>query len=152
MGIMDKLTQDLTFKFSCLRDWAALFFRLILAYGFFDPAMKKVMHFSDIVIWFRDGLNLPFPEVNAFMATSTEVLGVALLILGLATRFISVPLIVVMFVAVVTVHGFENFSAADNGFEVPLYYALMLFGLVANGAGKFSLDETVFKKYFGGAN
>lgn len=146
---MEALIKDINSKLSGFKDLTLLLLRLILAYGFFDPAMQKIQNFNDIVIWFGDGLNMPFPELNAFMATASEALGVVLLTLGLATRLISLPLMIVMLVAIVTVHGFSNFSCGDNGFEIPLYYMLMLFTLAAHGAGKFSLDETSFKKYFG---
>ena len=49
-------------------------------------------------------MSIPFPLVNAYMAATTEILGVVLLILGLFTRLISIPLIVVMIVAIATVH------------------------------------------------
>lgn len=145
---MQALIQFFNNKFLIFNDLTKLVVRLILAYGFYEPAMKKINNFDSIVTWFRDGLHLPFPELNAYMATGTEIAGLVLLILGLATRFISIPLMVIMAVAVLTVHGLEHFSCADNGFEIPLYYFIMLMTLMTGGAGKFSLDETIFKKWF----
>ena len=80
------------------------------------------------------------------MAASTEALGCVLLLLGLATRFISVPLMVVMLVAIKTVHYANGFSCGKEGFEVPLYFFLMLFSLVTTGAGAFSLDYLIAKR------
>ncbi|HIP52208.1 MAG TPA: DoxX family protein [Campylobacterales bacterium] len=77
---------------------------------------------------------------------SIELLGVILLTLGLFTRLISVPLMVVMVVAIVTVHLAHGFSSGDNGFEIPLYYMLFLFIFTAHGAGKYSLDYLIFGK------
>jgi len=51
---------------------------------------------------------------------------------------------VVMVVAIVTVHLAHGFSAGDNGFEIPLYYLLFLFIFMSHGAGKFSLDHLLF--------
>ena len=76
-------------------------------------------------------MGIPFPTLNAYMAASTEALGVVLLTIGLFTRLISVPLMVVMVVAIMTVHLAHGFSAGDNGFEIPLYYMLFLFIFVA---------------------
>lgn len=143
------MIQDISNKLAGLSDFSKLFIRLVLAYGFFEPAMGKIQNFSSIVDWFAGDLGLPFPFLNAALATGTEIAGVILLALGLGTRFISLPLMFVMVIAVVTVHGFENFSAAQNGFEIPFYYFLMLFTLVTGGAGKFSLDETLVKDSFG---
>ena len=142
--IRNLITKYITFV-SCLRDLPPLIFRLILAFGFYEPAMKKVMHFSDIVQWFGNDLHIPFPFINAVMAVATECSGVVLLTLGLATRFISVPMMGVMVVAVLTVHLPNGFSCGANGYEVPFYYFFMLFSLIVTGAGRFSLDYLLFK-------
>ncbi|NQY79842.1 MAG: DoxX family protein [Candidatus Caenarcaniphilales bacterium] len=142
---MINLIKKLTEKMNTLQSFSLLLVRLVLAYGLYGPAMKKLMGFENIVIWFDQGLHLPFPWLNAVMATSTEVAGVILLTLGLLTRFISIPLMVIMVVAITVVHGSHGFTASDNGFEIPLYYFLMLFILFTNGAGTFSLDKLIFK-------
>lgn len=123
----------------------ALLFRFILAYGFYEPAMKKIQHFDSIIIWFDD-MGLPAPALNAYLATGTELLGVFLLILGLGTRLISIPLIFTMFVAIKTVHWHNGFSSSDNGYEIPLYYMLMLISLLIMGPGKISVDYLINRK------
>ena len=131
-----KLVDPLLNKFQSV---SLLFLRLILAYGFYEPAMNKWNDIGAVASWF-ESMGLPLPTLQAYMAASTESAGVVLLTLGLFTRLISIPLMVVMVVAVVTVHLPNGFSSGDNGFEIPLYYFLMLFVLVAHGAGKFSID------------
>jgi len=49
-----------------------------------------------------------------------------------------------MIVSIVAVHLPQGFSASNNGFEIPLYYMIMLFVLVANGSRYFSVDRLVF--------
>jgi len=120
-----------------------LFARLAVAYGFYEPAMMKWADINSVAEWFGS-MGIPFPTLNAYMAASTEIAGVVLLTLGLLTRIISLPLIVIMIVAIVTVHLPNGFSAGENGFEIPLYYMLFLFVFFANGAGKFSLDRLIF--------
>ena len=117
--------------------------RLTVAYGFYGPAMQKWSDISSVAGWFGS-IGIPFPTLNAYLAASTELLGVALLTLGLFTRLISLPLIVVMVVAITTVHLAHGFSAGDNGFEIPLYYMLFLALFASLGAGKFSLDHLLF--------
>jgi len=119
--------------------------RLVVAYGFYEPAMSKWKDINGIATWFGS-MGIPFPTLNAYMAASTEVLGVVLLTLGLFTRLISVPLMVVMVVAIMTVHLAHGYSAGDNGFEIPLYYLLFLFIFTSHGAGKYSLDHLIFGK------
>ncbi|WP_455756917.1 HvfX family Cu-binding RiPP maturation protein [Sulfurimonas sp.] len=118
--------------------------RLVLAYGFYKPAMMKWNDIGSVAEWFGS-IGIPFPTLNAYMAAGTEAIGVVLLTLGLLTRVISLPLIIVMIVAIVTVHLPHGFSAGANGFEIPLYYMLFLFILFTHGAGKFSVDRLLFK-------
>ena len=122
----------------------SLFFaRIAVAYGFYEPAMMKWADIGAIAEWFGS-MGMPFPTLNAYMAATTEMTGVILLTLGLFTRLISIPLIVVMIVAIVTVHLPHGFSAGDNGFEIPLYYMLFLALFASLGAGKLSLDYLLF--------
>ncbi len=137
-----KILDPLLSKFQSL---SLLFIRLILAYGFYEPAMNKWSDIGAVASWF-ESMGLPLPTLQAYMAASTEITGVVLLTLGLFTRLISIPLMVVMVVAVVTVHLPNGFSSGDNGFEIPLYYFLMLFVLVAHGAGKISVDAFINTK------
>lgn len=124
---------------SKLRDLPLLFTRLILAYGFYGPAKMKLKDIHSMIDWFSS-LHIPMPTINAYLATGTEVLGVICLTLGLFTRIISIPLIIVMIVAIITVHLHNGFEAGNNGFEIPLYYMIMLFTLMVFGSGKLSLD------------
>ena len=51
-----------------LKDLPPLFFRLVLAYGFYGPATMKLKNFEGIVEWFT-GMGMPLPKLNAFLAT-----------------------------------------------------------------------------------
>ena len=78
--------------------------------------------------------------MNAYLAGLYEVGGSILLVLGLGTRLISIPIIVVMLVAIFKVYLGNGFEASSNGFEIPIYYLTMLFTLFTFGAVKFSTD------------
>jgi len=119
--------------------------RLAVAYGFYEPAMQKWSDIKSVADWFGS-MGIPFPTLNTYIAASTELLGVVLLTLGLFTRLISIPLMIIMVVAIVTVHLAHGFAAGDNGFEIPLYYMLFLAVFASYGAGKFSLDHLLFGK------
>jgi len=122
---------------------ALLLARVAVAYGFYEPAMQKWSDIDAIATWFGT-MGIPMPTLNAYMAATTEIVGVVLLTLGLFTRLISIPLMVVMVVAIMTVHIAHGFSAGDNGFEIPLYYMLFLAIFASFGAGKLSLDYLLF--------
>lgn len=137
--------QNLGRKLSNLKDLPLLFLRIILVVGFYGPAMMKLKNIDGIISWFTD-MGMPMPALNAYLATATENLGVLFLILGFSTRIISVPLIIVMIVAIKTVHLANGFESGNNGFEIPLYYILMLFTLFIYGPGKYSLDYLFNKR------
>lgn len=126
-----------------LRSLGLFLARITVAYGFYEPAMMKWNDIGAVAQWFGT-LGIPFPTLNAYMAATTEIVGVLFLVLGFMTRLISLPLIVVMIVAIVTVHLPHGFSAANNGYEIPLYYMLFLLIFLSHGAGKFSLDRLIF--------
>lgn len=87
--------------------------RLILAYGFYEPAKMKWSSIEDVASWFAD-LGIPLPTLNAYMSASFEMLGVILLALGLFTRWISIPLMFIMLVAIKTAHWENGFEAGNN--------------------------------------
>ena len=93
---------------------APLALRLYLVPIFWVAGMNKFRGWENTVSWFGNpdwGLGLPFPELMAFLAASSEVLGAVLLLVGLAVRWISIPLMVTMIVAMVTVHWQHGWQA-----------------------------------------
>ncbi|PKL84315.1 MAG: DoxX family protein [Ignavibacteriae bacterium HGW-Ignavibacteriae-3] len=142
-----KLVQKYNFVVELLtglKDIPLLMMRLVLAYGFYTTAAVKWSNIEGVSEWFGS-LGIPAPLLNTYLAASAEAAGVVLLTLGFATRIISIPLIITMVVAIVTVHLHNGFEAAENGFEIPLYYFIMLLTLVINGAGKISADNFIQK-------
>ena len=127
------------------KDIPLLAIRLVLAYGFYEPAMKKLNNIDAIIKWF-ESMELPMPALNAYMATATESIGVLLLVLGFGVRIISLPLIITMLVAIKTVHFANGFAAGENGYEIPFYYIIMLFTLLIYGGGNIGIDYFLRKK------
>ncbi|GAA4878950.1 DoxX family protein [Ferrimonas pelagia] len=98
---------------------APLAIRLYLAPVFMQAGWNKLSHFSDTVAWFGNpewGLGLPLPGLMAGLAAGTELIGGGLLVLGLLTRLVSIPLMVTMLVAIFAVHWENGWLAiADSG-------------------------------------
>ena len=141
IGICDTMGN----KVKILSDLPLLAMRIVLAYGFWEPGIMKWKDINAIGQWF-DSMGYPLPLFNAYMAATTEVAGAILLLLGFGTRLISIPLMIVMLVAIFTVHAANGFQAGSNGFEIPLYYLIMLFTLTIYGGGKISI-EGIIRKY-----
>jgi uncharacterized membrane protein YphA (DoxX/SURF4 family) len=85
----------------------ALGLRLYLAPIFIAAGLHKLYNLEDIAAWFGNpdwGLGLPAPMLMAILATFTELVGGFLLLLGAATRLVSIALMVTMLVAIFSVH------------------------------------------------
>ena len=93
---------------------APLLLRIYLAPIMMQAGWNKLVGFDNTVAWFGNSLGLPFPEVMAALAAGTEFFGGILLIAGLATRWISVPLMVTMMVAMFTVHWENGWLALSD--------------------------------------
>ncbi|MGB2247575.1 MAG: DoxX family protein [Alcanivorax sediminis] len=97
---------------------APLALRLFLAPVMISAGYNKAVAFEGTVAWFGNpdwGLGLPAPALLAFMATATELLGGILLLLGLLTRYVSIPLMFTMLVAMATVHWENGWFAIAPG-------------------------------------
>ncbi|MBW8183761.1 HvfX family Cu-binding RiPP maturation protein [Shewanella nanhaiensis] len=97
---------------------APLALRLYLAPVLMQAGYNKLSHFSDSAAWFGNpdwGLGLPFPELMVALAAGTELIGGGLLVLGLATRLVSIPLMVTMLVAAFAVHWENGWLAIADG-------------------------------------
>jgi uncharacterized membrane protein YphA (DoxX/SURF4 family) len=92
--------------------------RLYLVPIFWMAGTKKLADMDSIIEWFGNpdwGLGLPYPEVMAWLAALSETGGAILLLIGLAVRWISVPLMITMVVAAVTVHWQNGWLAIAEG-------------------------------------
>ena len=97
---------------------APLAIRLYLVPVFWMAGTQKIAGMENTIEWFGNtewGLGLPFPWLMAHLAAYTEAIGALLLLLGLATRWISIPLMITMLVAIFAVHWPNGWAAiADS--------------------------------------
>jgi len=106
--------QDLLDSLRALDFLAPLTIRLYLVPVFWMAGSNKLDDMQSTIAWFGNpdwGLGLPMPALMAWAATLTEVGGAVLLLIGLATRWIAIPLMVTMLVAAVTVHWHNGWAA-----------------------------------------
>jgi putative oxidoreductase len=100
---------------------ASLALRLFLAPVFWMAGTQKIAGMEHTIEWFANaewGLGLPYPSLLAHLAAYTEAIGALLLLLGLATRWISIPLMFTMLVAIFSVHWDNGWAAiADSSAE-----------------------------------
>ncbi|WP_303906290.1 HvfX family Cu-binding RiPP maturation protein [Thiohalomonas denitrificans] len=119
---------------------APLTLRLYLAPIFWMAGTQKISHMEGTIAWFGNpdwGLGLPFPTVMAWLAALSETGGAIALVLGLAVRWASIPLMVTMAVAALTVHWENSWLAiAESGTEASQRLSGLLDWLAAEHPGR----------------
>lgn len=84
------------------------------------------------------GINFPLSDFFAWIVIFSELIGGALLVLGLWTKYATIPLMIVMLVAFFTVH-LKDGLVATTWYVMMIFFALSVF--FTSGAGKISLDN-----------
>jgi putative oxidoreductase len=92
------------------------------------------------VIEFFAGIGIPAPQIQAPFASGVEFVCGALLLAGLFSRLASVPLVVVMIVAIATARHEELTSLGALFGFIEYLYILLLSYVALEGAGPLSLD------------
>ena len=117
------------------RKWATLPLRLVIGYGFIVHGWAKLSRGPAGFAKLLDQIGAPLPELAAWVSTLTEILGGLAVLAGAFVAVASVPLIIMMLVAMFTVHLRYGFSAINTigltadgpqfgppGYEVNLLY------------------------------
>lgn len=136
---------------------APLGLRLILAWEFYESGLVK-FHGDNWFANIQDDFLFPFniipTAVSWFLATWVELIGGLALLLGVATRFFAVSLLILTIVAAAAVHWpqdwqtiselAQGYAVRDLGFgnyKLPVLFAVMLLPLIFYGPGRISIDR-----------
>ncbi len=127
-------------------DWLApLLGRVTLGVLFMSTGWGKV-HKLDKVTGFFTEFGIPAPAFQATLVSYVELIGGALLLLGLLADFAALPLIVSMFVAIITAKRHEVHGLPDLFGLVEWTYLVLLVWVALTGSGKASLDYLWLKR------
>lgn len=126
------MKQDL----ACLIARLAFGGTMLVAHG-----IPKLMNFSQKMNSFPDPLGVG-NSLSLGLTIFAEVLCAAFLVLGLLTRWVSIPLLITMGVAFIMVHGSHPFSKKELAFAY--FCGFLLTGLL--GSGRIGLDHLLKKK------
>jgi putative oxidoreductase len=120
--------------------------RVYWGWLFLQSGIGKFGHIEKVVAFFTD-LGIPAPTLNAYFNASLETIGGILLILGLAARVVSVPLLINMIVAYVTAdrEALTSFFSESGKFfgADPFPFLLISLLILIFGPGKISLDHLI---------
>ena len=141
------------------RQWAPLPLRLIIGYGFMAHGWAKLSRGPAGFAKLLEQIGAPVPEATAWASAFIEILGGLAILAGAFVAAVSIPLIVMMLVAMFTVHLRYGFSAINTigltadgpqfgppGYEVNLLYVASLLALILGGAGPFSIDRLIARR------
>src|SRR5262249_44944574 len=146
------------------RQWAPLPLRLMIGYGFLAHGWAKLSRGPSGFAGLLEQIGAPLPEATAWVSTLIEILGGLAILAGALVAAVSIPLIVMMLVAMFAVHLRYGFSAINTirltadgpqfgppGYEVNLLYIAGLLALILGGAGPLSIDRLLARKKEGPA-
>ncbi len=151
MNLLDSAFSGFTSLCGRLAPLAPLVTRIVLGQAFFQTGLGKLRNFEGTVSFFQS-IGIPFPAANAAFIGALELVGGALLVVGLGTRLFAALLSSTMVVALLTADRAsflaELTGRGDQGLTgvVPVVYLMLLLWLVAFGAGALSADRLVARR------
>ena len=139
--------------------WVPLPLRLVIGIGFMVHGWAKLSRGPSGFAKLLTQIGVPLPETTAWVSAFVELLGGLAIFVGAFVEVVSVPLIVMMLVAMFTVHLKYGFSSINTigltpngpqfgppGYEINLLYIAGLLSLILVGAGALSIDRLLSRK------
>jgi putative oxidoreductase len=134
--------------------WYAIPLRLIVGYGFIAHGYAKLARGPESFTNILSALGMFDPPLLAWATILIEILGGLAVVIGFFIPLVSVPMMVVLLVAIFTVHLPNGFSSikllsvteagahfGQPGYETDLLYLAALIALVLGGSGPLALDR-----------
>jgi putative oxidoreductase len=154
MHYLDKvvlLVRDLRAK---LVPYAAIPLRLIVGYGLLQHGISKLEKGPAAFAGILHAIGVPMPRFMAWLTIVTEIGSGIAILAGAFIALVSIPVIVLLAVAVFTVHlpyGFSSIKLMSftngraqfgpPGYECDLLYIACLFALILIGPTPWSIDK-----------
>jgi putative oxidoreductase len=140
----------------------ALPLRLIVGYGFMEHGYAKLARGADSFVAILHALAMPVPALLAWATILIELFGGLAVLLGAFIPLASLPMAIVLLVAIFTVHLPNGFSSiklgsvdaagahfGQPGYETDLLYLAALAALLIGGSGPLALDRLLLRRFAG---
>lgn len=134
--------------------WAPIPLRLIVGFGFIQHGFAKLSNGPENFAAILHAMGVPMPHLMAWLTILTELIGGLAVLLGGFVALLSLPMAVVLLVAMFTVHlpyGFSSIKLigvtagraqfGPPGYECDLLYLACLAALVFGGSGPIAIDN-----------
>lgn len=128
--------------------------RLIVGFGFMEHGCAKLLKGPGAFAAILHSLGVPAPHLMAWLTILTELVGGFAVLLGVYVPLVSVPMALVLLVAIFSVHWKYGFSSiklieiapagarfGPPGYECDLLYLACLAALVLGGSGPLSISS-----------
>jgi putative oxidoreductase len=135
-------------------NWYAVPLRLIVGFGFVEHGYAKLARGADGFIAILHSIGTPLADLAGWATIIVEIVGGLMILLGAFVPAAAVAMIVVLLVAIFTVHLPNGFSSikllsydaagahfGQPGYETDLLYVAALVALCLGGSGPLSLDN-----------
>src|SRR5262245_47613898 len=152
------LKEDLDYHTPISR-WAPLPLRLIVGLGFMQHGFSKLSRGSNAFATILHALGVPAPHFMAWLTILIEILSGLAVTLGAFVTLVSLPMAVLLLVAIFTVHlpyGFSSIKLmavtpagaqfGPVGYECNLLYLACLVALLIGGSGPLSVDDWAWRR------
>lgn len=144
-------SRDVRAKFA---PYAAIPLRLMVGYGFLAHGLAKWHRGPGAFAAILQAIGVPSPRLMAWLTIATETLSGIAILLGAFISLVSIPAIILLAVAILTVHlpyGFSSIKLLNvsngraqfgpPGYECDLLYIACLVALVLIGPSPWSVDH-----------
>ena len=134
-------------------NWHLMPLRLVVGFGFVQHGYAKLSRGPDGFIAILNAIGVPFADLLGWATIVVEIVGGLLILAGAFVAVAAIPMIVVLLVAIFTVHLPNGFSSiklmsydamgahfGQPGYETDLLYVAGLLALCLGGAGPLSVD------------
>ena len=140
--------------------WSLAPLRLIVGYGFLALGLAKLGRGLEAFPAIVTQMGLPMPHLLGLATIAVEIVGGAAVLAGFLTRIACLPMIVILVVAIFTVHlpyGFSSIKLlaitpsgaqfGQPGYETDLLYLACIATLMINGSGPWSIDRWLGRRF-----
>ena len=134
--------------------WTLLPLRLVIGVGFLAHGLAKWYRGPEVFAGILQATGVPMAHVMAWVTIATEIVAGVAFLAGAFIPFVSIPALILLLVAIFTVHlpyGFSSIkllSISDGkaqfgppGYECDLLYIVCIVALVLIGPTPWSLDR-----------